>query len=290
MFVDCSIGTTFAGSSIDNKLYTGDIMKRNASLLMIIVIFLLLWAVSGCDKERIVESTEYVQEIEYIYLPPDTIVQTDTVFNSDTSVVYFIDTAFVFDTVIQVYNNYDTVSVYVYDTVSTVQNHYDTTYIIDTVSTVYNHYDTTYLIDTVLQVINNYDTVTIIDTVQTTSNAANEHTALGALEYYSDPIVIEAINAEFGYTDGWILYLSTYQVALDNPTANVFDVYGYIDYWAPDWSGYYTFEYLWRLTYTGGDPAVPTNWQMTEPPTAVSGHQPGLNVIQNPDKPQTNLR
>ncbi len=272
-------------------------MKRNASLIFIIVIFLLLWAVSGCDKERIVESTEYVQEIEYVYLPPDTVVQTDTVFNSDTSIVYYIDTAFVFDTVIQVYNNYDTVSIYIFDTVSTVQNHYDTTYIIDTVSTVYNHYDTTfiidtvstvynhydttYMIDTIFQVINNYDTVTIVDTVETAQNAANAHTALGALEYYCDPIVLEAIYTEFGYEDGWVLYLSTYQVALDNPVTNIYDVYGYIDYWAPDWSGYYTFEYLWRLTYTGGDPAIPTNWEMTEPPTGVAGHQPGLNLIQD---------
>jgi len=223
-------------------------MKRNASILLIIFIFILLWAVSGCDKERIVESTEYIQETEYVYLPPDTIVQTDTIFNSDTSTVYIMDTAFVFDTVIQVYNNYDTVNVYIHDTVSTVNNHYDTTYMIDTVLQVINHYDTTYLIDTVLQVINNYDTVTVIvvDTTQTAQCTPNAHTAVGALQYYSDPIVLEAIYNEFGYEDGWIFYLSTYQVALDNPTANIFDIYGYIDYWAPDWSGYYAFEYLWR--------------------------------------------
>jgi len=254
-------------------------MKRNTALLLIIVIFVLLWAVSGCDKERIVESSEYIQEIEYVYLPPDIIVQTDTVFNRDTSIIYISDTAFIFDTVIQVHNNYDTVNIYIFDTVSTVQNHYDTTYIIDTIATVYNHYDTSYVIDTVIQVVNNYDTVTIIDTVQTGQNTPNAHTAIGAMEYYSDPMVIEAIYNEFGYNDGWVFYLSTYQVALDNPSVNVFDIYGYIDYWTPDWSGYYAFEYYWRMTYTGGDPAIPTNWQISEPPSTVAGHNPGVNRI-----------
>ena len=265
-------------------------MRRNTSLIFIIVIFLLIWAVSGCDKERIVESTEYIQEIEYIYMPPDTIVQTDTVFNSDTSTVYITDTAFVFDTVIQVHNNFDTVNIYIYDTVSTVHNNYDTTYIIDTVSTVHNHYDTTYIIDTIVQVVNNYDTLIIIDTIQTVQCTPNEHTAIGALEYYSDPIVIDAINAEYGYTDGWIFYLSTYQIEITKQSDNVYDIYGYIDYWTPDWSGFLSFEYFWRLTYTGGDPAIPTNWQFSEPPSAVADHEPGLNLIKNPDRPQTNLR
>jgi len=209
-----------------------------------------------------------ISELKYIVLFTNKLpTRTDTVFNSDTSTVYIMDTAFVFDTVIQIHNNYDTVNVYVYDTVSTVNN----------------HYDTTYMIDTVLQVVNNYDTVTVTvtDTVQTAQCNPNAHTAVGALQYYSDPIVLEAIYNEFGYEDGWIFYLSTYQVALDNPAANIFDIYGYIDYWAPDWSGYYAFEYLWRLSFNGGDPANPTNWQMSDPPTGVAGYEPGLHRVNN---------
>jgi hypothetical protein len=194
----------------------------------------VLLAATGCDKERIVQSTEYVHDTQYLNQPPDTVFMVDTVYNNDSIVVHQTDTVVVHDTVVQVN--------YVYDTV----------------------------------------TVVVTDTVVTTQCAPNEHLAFAALQYYCDPLVIQLVNQQFGLTDGWIFYLSAFQVDLTQQSANVYDIYGYIDYWTTDWSGYYPIEYYWRLTYTGGDPADPNNWQLDEPPGAAPNHAPGVNLITDP--------
>ena len=58
---------------------------------------ILLASVYACEKERIVESTEYVERIEYVQLPGDTVYQTDTIFNGDTIVQTVYDTIVIFD-------------------------------------------------------------------------------------------------------------------------------------------------------------------------------------------------
>ena len=62
-------------------------------------------------------------------------------------------------------------------------------------------------------------------------------------------------------------------------SSSVYDIYGYIDYWAPEWADFYSFEYYWRMTYTGGDPTNPNNWDISEPPGYVPNFQPGINMI-----------
>ncbi len=54
--------------------------------------------VSGCDKEKIVQSTEIIHEIQ-----TDTLYQVDSVFVEDTTIIYDVDTVFntVYDTVVQ---------------------------------------------------------------------------------------------------------------------------------------------------------------------------------------------
>jgi hypothetical protein len=60
----------------------------------------------------------------------------------------------------------------------------------------------------------------------------------------------------------------------------VYDLYGYIDYWTPDWSGYYPLEFGYRLTFTGTDPTNPNDWDITEAPaTGSSPHPGGLRIV-----------
>jgi len=207
---------------------------------MALSVFLI---VNGCDREKIVESTEYIHDIEYVELPGDTVFQVDTVYSSDS--LYSFDTILIYDTVYETNHIYDTVTVY--------QTVYDTTF--------------------------------LTDTVTTSEGGPNEFLAITALEYYCDDLVLQAVNAELGYTDGWIFYLSTFQLGLTEQSPTVYDLYGYIDYWKGDWADFAAFEYYWRLTYTGGDPTDPNNWQMTEPPMPTSGHYPGLN--KTTEQPQT---
>ncbi len=208
-------------------------------LLLIAFVFV---AVSGCDKEKITQSTEYIHDIEYVELPPDTVLKIDTVLIGGSDTVYTADTLFLYDTVVQVN--------YVYDTV-------------------YSH-------DTVVTVIT--------DTVFTSQCAPNEYLALSALQYYSDPLVFDLIYQEFGITGGWVFYLSAFQLNVTQQSSGVYDIYGYIDYWTDDWSAFYALEFYWRLTYTGGEPADPDNWQMTDPPGAAPGLKPGINIVR--DSPQ----
>ena len=79
----------------------------------------LLASVYACEKERIVESTEYIERIEYVQLPGDTVYQTDTIFNGDTIALTIYDTVVIHDTVVTTQYVYDTVIIV--DTVQTVQ-------------------------------------------------------------------------------------------------------------------------------------------------------------------------
>lgn len=211
---------------------------------------LVLMVLSGCEREKIVENTEIVRDIEYVKLPPDTIRMIDTVTIGDSVMIIETDTVWQFDTVVVTNDVHDTVMIH------------DTTIVYDTVTTIQHHYDTTVMVDTVL----------------VSQCEPNEYLAMSALEYYSNPQVFDYIYQEFGFEGGWAFYLSDFQVDLTIQSDDVYDIYGMIDYWTPDWSSYCPFEYFWRMTYLGGDPADPRNWQMTEPPTPVAGHQPGIRV------------
>jgi hypothetical protein len=225
---------------------------------------------TGCEKEKIVETTEYIQETEYIELPPDTVRLVDTILSHDSVFVHQVDT------VIQ----YDTVTQTTVDTVIQVTTVHDTIIVIDTIVQVDYVYDTLFVHDTIVTVEHHYDTVTVTDTVQIVRCDPNEHFAFAALQYHTNPLVLDLVLQEFGLVGGWIFYLTEYQVDLVNPSAGVYDIYGYVNYWMTDWSGYYPLEYYWRLVYSGGDPADPANWQMTEPPSgASSAHRSGLRLL-----------
>jgi len=228
-------------TAMARKLLTGIILLFAATAFLLV----------SCDKERIVESSERVHDTEYVQLPPDTILLTDTVFINDSVSVHSVDTVTVHstDTVYQTNYVHDTVNQisYVYDTVVTVQNHYDTTH--------------------------------IVDTVLTTQCNPNALLAVSALQFYTDPLVLDFINQEFQINDGWVFYLSTFQLDVTQQSSSVYDFYGFIDYWTPDWSAYYPLEFFYRMTFTGGDPADPNNWQISEPPAAASGHMPGVILV-----------
>lgn len=177
----------------------------------LILAMALLVLGSGCTKERIVESTQYVKDVEYVQLPGDTVLEIHTV--------------------------YDTITVHT------------------------------------------SDTVRLVDTVGSSGSEPNQLLAIAAMQYYTDPQVLEFAQSEFGLNDGWIFYLSSFQLAAEQAAPGVYDLAGYIDFWAPDWSGYYPLEFMWRLTYKGGDASVPSNWVQSEPPSAVAGHQPGMRRI-----------
>ena len=237
---------------------------------ILLLVLVLSLSFSGCDKEKIVESTEYVHDIEYQQLPPETVYTVDTLLINDSTVVTNTDTVFVLDTVFQ--------TEYIHDTI------YQTNYIHDTV------FQTVYIHDTVTVVHNFYDTVEVVDTVTLAQCTPNEYLAMAALQYYCDPLVLDFINDEFGIDEGWVYYLSTFQVALTKESDGVYDIYGYIDFWMSDWSGYYPLEYYWRLVHTGGDPANPENWQLAEPPTSAGAFSPGLKLSDNARSSSRSLR
>ncbi|MFH2034892.1 MAG: hypothetical protein ABIJ45_00700 [Candidatus Zixiibacteriota bacterium] len=210
------------------------------TLLAFLLIF-TIFGLNGCDKEKIVTSTEYVEKIEYVEVGGDTIYLIDTVYSHDSTVVSTTDTV------------------------------YQTSYI----------HDTIFSIDTVITQINHYDTVVItdIDTVTITQPSPSAGLAFSAMQSYSDGLVLDAINAEFGISDGWVFYLSVNQIDLSTVSSSVYDIYGYIDYWTTDWSGFYAFEFYWRMTYKGGDPTNPANWTLSEPPSLSPTREPGLMRI-----------
>ena len=148
-------------------------------------------------------------------------------------------------------------------------------YTIDTV----NVFDTILQVNNIYDTIQLYDTINIIDTVNTIQYSPNQFSAFTALEYFNNPKVLNIVYTELGLIDGWIFYLTAYQSDITVVSSDVYDIYGFIDYWAPDWSGYYPLEYYWRMTYTGGDPGNPNNWTMNEPPSAVADFTPGVKII-----------
>ncbi len=147
---------------------------------------------------------------------------------------------------------------------------------IDTVKITQVVHDTVTVINTV------HDTVTVThtvhDTVEVESSLPHVQFAFVAMQYFADEEVLAFINSEFGYSDGWIYYLSVMMSDISNPSTGVYDFYGYIDYWVPDWSGYYPLEYYWRISYKGGDPSDPDNWQLSDPPAAPK-RNPGVTRV-----------
>jgi hypothetical protein len=216
---------------------------------VLIVFFSLIILIAGCDKQKIVESTEYVHDIKYIESPPDTIFHLDTLYIPDSIEVHATDTIRLIDTVTQITEIHDTVriNVIIHDTVVTIHDH--------------------------------YDTITVTDTVFQTQYQASAPAAVEAMQYYSNSIVLDYVYQQFGLGDGWVFYLASSQMDISHPSANVYDIYGYLEYYSADWVDYYPFEFYWRLTYKSGDPAIPTNWQISDPPSAVAGHQPGVRTL-----------
>ena len=222
-------------------------MKRILLALFLLTVILLIY---GCDKEKIVTSTEYVHDVEYVELPGDTVYRIDTVTTTDTVIHYDTTNTVTADTILV----YDTITVTTTDTLYVNQYIYDTTYVTDTLTQIEILWDTV--------------TVTIIDTVETQECLPYGHFAFAALPFHCDPLVIDFVYSEFGYDDGWIYYLSLAQSTMDNPSLGVYDFCGYIDYWTPDWSGYYPLEYCFRLSFVGDDPADPMDWELQDVPAA----------------------
>jgi hypothetical protein len=221
-------------------------METNMKRLVVTGIILALAPVvvflTGCDKEKIVTSTEYVHDTKYIELPGDTVFRIDTLYHSDSVLVHDVDTIRIHDTI--------RTTIYVHDTVVTVHNHYDTI------------------------------TVTRTDTVFQNQYSAGADLAVAALQNQTTPMVFDFIAQEFSLSGGWVMYLASEQMDIAHPSANIYDIYGYLEYWTTDWASYYPMEFYWRLTYTGGDPADLNNWEMSEPPTPVANHQPGISPFQ----------
>ena len=205
-------------------------------LTLIAALALIALVMFGCEKEKIIESTEYIQETEYIEIPGDTVYKTDTVTvggsGVDTVTITMIDTVMIGGT--------DTITIY------------------------------------------NTDTVTLVDTVNTGSAAVpSASLAFAALIPYSNSLVLEFINAEYGIADGWIFYLNEHQSDVTVISDNVYDIYGLIDFWTVDWSAFEPLEFFWRMTYTGGDPMDPANWDISDPPSAAP-YNPGIHPVSRP--------
>lgn len=203
-------------------------------LILLCLAAILIISIYGCDKEKIVTTTETVKETEYVEVPGDTVFLIDTIYNSGSGSV---------DTIYQTNTVYDTV------------------------------YQNNTIHDTVYQT----NTVYVYDTVETQSLTPDDHQAYAALQYNVDPMLMDVIYDAYGYSDGWILYLSTWLNTVDNPSAGVYDFNGVVEYWTLDWSGYEPFEYYFRVTYNGGDPSDVANWTVTDPPATVNGYKPGIN-------------
>jgi len=78
-------------------------MKKKLVLGIVLLVLMTVLLSAGCDKERIVTSTEVVHDTKYIELPADTVFVVDTVSGVDTMIVH--------DTVTKTVNHYDTVRV-----------------------------------------------------------------------------------------------------------------------------------------------------------------------------------
>jgi len=254
-------------------------MSKKIFALAVLLLPLFMF---GCDKEKIVESTEYIEKVEYVELPPDTIFVRDTLIDYDSVTVYSTDTVTVrdtirttiHDTVLQYITIYDTTLAY--DTVVVIQQFTDTVTIGSTDTVFVNHTDTVRITNT----------VTVIDTVLMAQCTPNQGLAFSALTYQSNSVVIDFINTEYGINEGFIFYLNEFQSDITRVSANVYDIYGLIDFWTTDFAGFEALEYYWRLTFIGGDPSDPTRWQMSEPPGQLAGRQPGIHVVNKTASPE----
>ena len=239
-------------------------MRKSLGLIFLLLLTLAMY---GCDKERIVESTEIIKDIQYIEQPPDTIFMVDTLYRHDSS------TTIIHDTIYQVTNHYDTIYSHSVDTIVTTQTVRDTVFINQTDTVNIATTDTVTITDTVTV------TQTVTDTVLVSQNSANSSLAFAALTYYSNTFVIDFINTEYGITEGYIFYLNEFQSDVTQSGANQWDIYGLIDFWTTDFTGFEALEFYWRLTYTGGDPSDPNSWTITDPPGNFAGTAPGIHAV-----------
>jgi hypothetical protein len=241
-------GTCTYSFSGKNVPLPGDLAMRSKILLSSFAVLTVVLLLFGCNnKERIVESTQYVHDITY---QTDTInvYHTDTVFRgNDTVRVYSHDTVRVTDTA----RIHDTVrvTVTVHDTVTTIKNHYDTLTV----------------------------TVTVHDTIVKPQWIPTQQAAIVAMQVQTDPQVLQFANEQFGETSGWVFYNSPAQMTVTKVSTGVYDIGAYVDYWTTDFAGYYPLEVAWRMTYKSGDPSIATNWTMADPP-AVQGMKPGISI------------
>ncbi len=236
-------------------------MKKFILALAILTILVFLALMPGCDKQKTITSTEYIKEIEYIEKPADTVLIFDTLFTIDTLFQY--DTTYIgegTDTIIVL----DTVFNSTTDTLIITENIYDTVMVIDTVTVAINHYDTV--------------TVNSVDTVTLSQCEPFVQFAFAALQYYGNAEILDFINSEFGYNDGWIYFLSISQSDLQSPSYGVYEIYGYANYWTVEFDAYYPLEYFWKVTYLDGDPSDPDNWELSEPPARTSGKTGGVKL------------
>jgi hypothetical protein len=230
------------------------------TIAAILVLFLsMAFLTAGCDKEKIVESKEYVHDIQYVNLPPDTIVRLDTIVKVDSVAIGSKDTVRLVDTL--------RINTVIHDTIRTTSVVHDTVRV-----NVYVH-------DTVITIRNHYDTVVVTDTVVKTQCTPNTSLAVAAMESQTDPLVLDFINQQIGQNQGWILYLTASQMDIKQVSSSVWDIYAYVDYYASDWSGDYPLEVYWRLTYLGGDPANPNNWKMSDPPAYTGSRRAGISTV-----------
>ena len=232
-------------------------------LLLVFGFLTILALIFGCDKQRTITSTEYVKEIEYLPGTVDTVLMLDTILQIDTVIVYDTtksgggtDTLFIIDTV----------------TNETVDTLIITETVTDTITVTIDHYDTV--------TVNHYDTVTVhdVDTVTISQCDPFVQFAFAAMEYYGNAEILNFINGEFGFTDGWIYYLSIGQCDLQSPSPGVYEIYGYANYWTVEFDGYYPLEFFWQLSYLGDDPSDPDNWELSDPPARSSGKTGGIQL------------
>ncbi|MCP4703774.1 MAG: hypothetical protein GY865_04115 [candidate division Zixibacteria bacterium] len=233
-------------------------MKKILLGFAILFILVSLILILGCDKERTITSTEYIEKIEYIEKPADTVLVYDTLYTIDTLYQYDTthtgtggtDTITVIDTI---YNNSTdtlTITEYIFDTVTITNTVYDT------VTNTVNHYDTTTIsqCDPFLQF------------------------AHSAMQYYGTADILELVNSEFGYADGWVYYLGITQCDVQSPSAGVYEIYGYANFWSVEFDAYYPLEYFWRMTHISGDPDDPDNWELSDPPARSSSKTGGVKL------------
>lgn len=215
------------------------LIRLAGTTILGIALFLTVLA-SGCNKERIVESTEYIHDIQYVESPPDTVMVHDTVYRSDSLIVNTRDTVRITDT-LRITNT-------VHDTVRITSVVHDTVRI----------------------------TSIVHDTVLKAQCTASTQMAIDAMISQAEPLLSSFLMEQVGQNDGWVFHLSPSQMDISQASSTVWDIYSVVDYWAADWSGYYQVEMYWRMTFNGGDASNPANWTMGDPPASPK-YQPGVN-------------